>query len=104
MMWRPCGDEPGCPGPASGTGDRGGDDLAGLVLDGRQVLGTAEGLGVQLVDVLGAGGAGSEPARRGDDLEPADRGTVARRGGQRRGDLLPGQLVRGDLIRGQLAE
>src|SRR5581483_5460782 len=102
MMWR----RYGVPFLASRScpGDRGGDDLAGLVLDGGQVLGAAEGLGVQLVDVLGARGPGGEPARRGDDLEAADRGAVARRGGQRRDDLLPGQFMRGDLVGRELAQ
>ena len=53
-----------------------------LLLDARQVLGAAEGLGVDLVDVLGARRPGGEPGVLGDDLQPADRRVVARRLGQ----------------------
>ena len=61
-----------------------GDDLAGLVLHPGEVLGAAEGLGVDLVDVLGARRAGGEPRRLGGDLEPADRRAVAGRLGELR--------------------
>src|SRR5207237_750072 len=85
----------------SGAADRGGDDLPGLVLDGREVLGAAEGFGVELVDVLGAGRAGGEPAGAGDHLEPAEWRAVPRRGRQRRGDRLARELGRGDLPGGE---
>src|ERR1700738_2197376 len=84
--------------------DRRGDDLPRLLLDRGEMLGAAEGLGVQLVDVFGARRAGGEPAGRGDDLEPADRGAVARRGGQRRDDLLACELTGGNLRGGELSQ
>src|SRR5262245_35377418 len=46
-----------------------GDQSRGLFLDLRQVFGAPEALGVNLVDVLGARGAGGEPAVLGDHLE-----------------------------------
>src|ERR1700744_4423065 len=70
-----------------------GDDGPRFFLNGGEVLRAAEGLGVELVDVLGAGRAGGEPAGPGDHLQPADRRVVARRGGQRGQDLLAGQLA-----------
>ena len=70
----------------------GGDDGAGLLLHLREVLGAAEGLGVDLVDVLGARRPGGEPGVLRDHLQPADRGVVAGRPGQLRGDRLAGEL------------
>src|SRR5216683_5771202 len=84
--------------------DRRGDDLPRLLLDRGEMLGAAEGLGVQLVEVFGARRAGGEPTGRGDDLEAADRGAVARRGGQRGGDLLTRELTGGNLRRGELSQ
>src|SRR5260370_2722589 len=81
--------------------DGGGDDLARLFLNGGQVLGAAEGLGVQLVDVFGAGRAGGEPAGRGDGLGAADRGVVAGGAGEPGGELLAGQVTGGHLGGGQ---
>ena len=45
------------------------DDLAGLVLHPGQVVGVDEGLRIDLVLVLRAGGAGREPRVFGDDLD-----------------------------------
>ena len=87
------------------SGQGGGDHLAGLVLDLGQVLGAAERLGVDLVDVLGARRPGGEPGVLGGHLEPADLGAVAGRRGELGGDRLAGQLGRGDVVgreRGQL--
>ena len=53
--------------------------------------GALEGLGIDLVDVLGAGGAGGEPRALGRHLEAADRGAVARGRGQLARDRLPGK-------------
>src|SRR5699024_5891106 len=53
------------------------DERAGLLLHLREVLGTAEGLGVDLEDVLGAGRAGREPRVLGADHQYADRRAVA---------------------------
>ena len=47
---------------------------AGLHL--REVLGSAERLRIDLVDVLGARRSGGEPRRFGRDLQAADRGAV----------------------------
>ena len=58
------------------------DDVLRLLLDPRQVLGAAEALGVDLVDVLGARRARGEPAALGDDLQPAQRRPVAGRLGE----------------------
>ena len=71
----------GCQGTADSVGSQFralGDDLLGFRDDGVEVGLVAEALGVDLVDVFGAGGPGGEPAVRGDDLQPADRGVVAR--------------------------
>ena len=70
----------------------GGDDGLGLLLHLGEVLGPAEGLGVDLVDVLGARRAARRTRRSRCHLEAADRGVVARRPGQLRGDRLAGQL------------
>src|SRR5215471_15358215 len=75
-----------------------GDDLLSLLLDAGQLAGSAERLGVQLVNVLGARRPGREPAGGGDDLEPAERLAVARRGGLPGQHRLPGQLVHADLV------
>ena len=58
----------------------------GLVEHLVQSLGGDEGLGVHLVDVLGAGGAGGEPVVLGGDLQTADLGVVARSLGELGGD------------------
>ena len=68
--------------PCAGSGDSGVDDLLGFVLDGFELVGASEALGVDLVDVFGAGGAGGEPAVGGGDFEAAD------------GAWLPGASVR----------
>ena len=68
------------------------DDFLRLAHDGVQVGLVLETLGVDLVDVLGAGGPGREPAACGDDLQAADRRVVARGAGQLGGDRLAGQL------------
>ena len=81
--------------------ERGVDDLLGLLLDHGQVLGALEGLGVDLVDVLRARGAGGEPGVGGGHLESADGGVVARRAHEAVDDRLPGQLGGGDVLRRQ---
>ena len=55
------------------------DDLLRLGDHALEVVLAPEALGVDLVDVLGAGRARREPAALGDDLEAADLGVVARR-------------------------
>ena len=55
------------------------EDRVRVLLDATEVIGTAEALGVDLVDVLGPRRAGREPAVLGDDLDAADRRAVARR-------------------------
>jgi hypothetical protein len=70
----------GCCGPGSAEGV--GDDVLRGLLHLRQVLGADEGLGVDLVHVLGAGRPGREPAGFRDDLEPPIARIVARRLGQ----------------------
>src|SRR5699024_6011838 len=67
------------------------------VLHPTEVLLALERLGVDLVDVLGAGGAGREPRRLGGHLQPAD-GASGGGLGDRRDDRLAGQLRRADLI------
>src|ERR1022692_308918 len=80
------------PAPRSVEGaeltNSGGDDLLRLLLDRGKLVGPAEGLGVELVNVFRARWAGGKPARCGDDLQATDRGVVAGGGGQRRSDLL----------------
>ena len=50
-------------------------------------------LRIDLVDVLGAGGPGREPAVVGHDLQAADRGAVTWGGGQFGGDRLAGERI-----------
>ena len=76
----------------------------GLVEHLVQSLGGDEGLGVHLVDVLGAGGAGGEPVVLGGDLQTADLGVVARSLGELGGDVLAGQLGGLDVVTGELGE
>src|SRR6185312_13361761 len=57
----------------------------------REVRLVPEALGVDLVDRLGAGGAGGEPAAFADHLDAADGGTVAGRLVQHLHDLLAGE-------------
>jgi len=52
----------------------------GFLQDAVQVVGALEALGVDLVDVRGAGGARGEPAGFGRDLEAAEGGVVAEKG------------------------
>ncbi len=59
--------------------ERRADDLARFGEDRVQVIDALEALGVDLVDVLGAGRARGEPAVLGHDLQPADRRPVAGR-------------------------
>src|SRR4051794_25967590 len=68
-------------------------DLLRLLDDPLEVLLAAEGLRVDLVDVLGPGGARREPAALGDDLQPADLGVVAGRAGEHVADRLARELV-----------
>src|SRR4051812_29092363 len=63
-----------------------------------------EALGVDFVDVLGAGGSGREPAVFGRDLEAADAGTVAGRLRELAGDGLARQLRGLHGVGGQLLE
>src|SRR5699024_540220 len=56
-----------------------------------------ERLGVDLVDVLGAGGAGGEPRRLGGHLQTADRAPGGSLG-DRRDDRFAGELRRADLF------
>ncbi len=51
-----------------------------------------EALGVDLVDVLRAGGSGCKPAVLGDDLDTADGSVVAGRAGQNGRDRLAREL------------
>src|SRR5215470_9036076 len=81
----------------SASGGRGHNRLR-LFLDGGEVVRAAEGFGVELVHVLGAGRAGGEPSGLGDHLEAADRRAVAGGRGQRRDDLLTRELGGGYLF------
>src|SRR6478735_10594906 len=80
------------------------DDLARLLLHPGQVLGAAERLGVDLVDVLGARGPGGDPRGPGRHLQAADLRPVAGRLGEPGGDLLARQLRGGHRVRGQCGE
>ena len=60
--------------------------------DAAQVVLALKALGIDLVDILGAGRAGGEPAVRGHHLQPADGRAVARRRGEHARDRLAGQL------------
>jgi len=59
------------------AGERGRDDRLRLGLDLGEVAGAAEGLGVQLVDVLGARRTSGEPAGLADDLPSDDQQLAA---------------------------
>src|SRR5512143_6140 len=75
------------PGRRSAAGllaERLGDNLGRGLLHLREVGGGHERLGIDLVDVLRARRARGEPGVLGLDLEPADRGSVSRRRGERR--------------------
>ncbi len=63
-----------------------------------------EALGVDFVDVFGAGGAGGEPAVFRRNLEAADRGVVAGRFREDRCDGFAGEGLRGDLRGRELGE
>ena len=81
------------PADSFGPQPKGGrNDLTRFFLDLVQMVGAAERLGVDLVDVLRAGRTGGEPGRVGDHLEAADLRVVAGRLGQLGGDRLPGEL------------
>src|SRR5665647_926867 len=54
------------------------DELLRFGLNPHEVLGPLEGLGVDLVDVLGAGGSCSKPGTLSRHFEPADWCAVAR--------------------------
>ena len=69
------------------------DHDGGLVEYLVQSLGGDEGLGVHLVDVLGAGRTGREPVVLGGDLQAADLGVVARGFGELGGDVLAASWV-----------
>src|SRR5262249_5131547 len=58
-------------------GDGVGDDLMRFAKDRVQMLLALKALGVDLVDILGAGRAGGKPAVRRDDLQSANRGAIA---------------------------
>src|SRR5262245_52024548 len=75
-----------------GLSDRRGHDPLCLADDRVQVGLVLEALGVELVDVLGAGRPGREPATGRHDLQPADRGVVARGAGELRADRVARQL------------
>ena len=55
-----------------------------------------EALRIDLIDVLGAGRPGREPAIIGHDLQPADRGAVTWGGGQFGCDRVAGESISGD--------
>src|SRR5450631_2915002 len=60
-------------GSRSGTGDGCIHDHLRFAEDPPQVIAAAETLAIDLVYVLGARGAGCEPAARADDLDAAER-------------------------------
>ena len=55
-----------------------------------------EALRIDLIDVLGAGRPGREPAIIGHDLQPADRGAVTWGGSQFGCDRLAGESISGN--------
>jgi len=63
-----------------------------------------EGLGVDLVDVFGAGGARGEPAVLRCHLQPADGGLVAGSFGEDGGDGFACQCLGGDLSGRELSQ
>src|SRR5262249_52317781 len=69
-----------------------GHDLVGLGDDAVQVDLVAETLGVNLVDVLGAGGPRGKPTTPGNDLEPANCRVISGSAGQLGRDRLAGEV------------
>ena len=67
-------------------------DCLGFFLNLLQVIGIAEALRVDFVNVLGAGGTGGEPSVLCDGFDSADRLAVSGRRGQNVLDLLAGEL------------
>ena len=62
------------------------------------MLAAEERFGIELVDVFGARRACREPGILGRDLEPADRGTIARRVRELRCDRLTRELAGRDRL------
>src|SRR5581483_11039661 len=79
-------------------------DALRLLDDTFEVIGPAEALRVDLVDVFRAGRACGEPAARGNDLKAADRGIVSGRLRENLLDRLARELLGVHLLRGQLGE
>src|SRR5699024_209104 len=88
---------PRAPAPTDDSAERVRDDLLGLLLHLREVLGGDERLGVDLVDVLRARRARGEPRVLRRHLEAADRRAVAGRRRELRRDLLAREVRRADL-------
>src|SRR4029077_18095968 len=63
-----------------------------------------EALRIDLIDVLGAGSPGREPAIIGHNLQPADRGAVTWGGRQFGCDLLTGENISGYCLGRQLLQ
>src|ERR1700687_378649 len=68
------------------------DGALGFVLYLPQMGLAAKTLGIDLVDVFGAGRPRGKPSAIGNDLDPAERLTVAGRGRERRANRLAGQF------------
>ena len=80
------------------------DDMAGLFLDSGQVVGVTQGLGVDLVLVLGTRGAGCEPSILGDDLNATNCCAIARGLREDGLDLLASDALSADVVRGESFE
>src|SRR5207247_9872104 len=79
--------------PGQGPGHQG----LRLLLNPPQVVRAEEALGVQLVDVLGAGGTHGKPCVRRDYLDAAKRVPVARSRREDLADLLAGEVGDADV-------
>ena len=80
-------------------GQRGVDDDLGIGQDATHMIGVAEALRINLVNMLRAGGPCREPAARRDDLHAAERRAVAGCSGEDRLNRLTGQIAGADRLR-----
>src|SRR5207302_1022990 len=80
------------------------DDGLRLFLDAAQMIDVAETLGIDLVDVLGAGGTRCKPSVLRYHFDAADGIAIARRGCEDLQDLFSCKLGSGDVCRRHFGE
>src|SRR5487761_103079 len=80
------------------------DDRLRFLHDALQVIGAAEALGVDLVDLFGARWPRGKPAAFRDHLDAADRRAIAWGGAEDTCDLFAGEFGRFDALRSECRE